>query len=315
MTGNIQSKVIILLDLENVLFGSVEGMEQRFTRREFVHNIVAEVRDIALKYGPIGYEYAAISVPPDGGETTSEIIQLVLALSGLGVSIILVPRGDDAADFALCQIGESILEDLYVNAIVLVTGDGHDPFLSFIHKARAKMKKVCVVATNKIPGSVRELSVDQILLAPRLRKRFLSPQKAKEEDVVMSVCNVGEGSTSDDFSPEVFESGEYTTFFDRLRSGLPVENMFTLLKVSDAMRILRGECFRVAQKNKFNLSYLEKKLFTEFRQQFPGISRREVKLLLFSLLNQTDFFSRPDGYVFNTENKIIRQVEAAYKSE
>ncbi len=325
MIGNIQPKVIILLDIENILFSSLDRAGRRFPRRDFVALILETIREIARGYGPIGYEYAAIAVPSEEREslpsdsgwykTRREIMQLVFVLIDLGVHVITVPRGPDAADFALCQIGESVLDDLYVNAVILATGDGNEPFLSFIDKAHEKKKKVCVVAYDRIPKFVKERPVERVLLANKLCARL--PEYSEErvpEAMSTAFAYFDETNTGkrkeEVFSFDVPQMNEYKTLFDQLNAGDFAIDMPTFLKCVDAVWILKGECSRSAKGGRFSAPYLEKRLMAKMKEILPGITLHEVRRLLFVLIEHSDFFFRSDAYTYSSGNQLERQLDA-----
>jgi len=328
--GNIQSKVIILLDLENILFSSLDRTGRRFPRRDFVALILGAIREIAREYGPIGYEYAAIAVPSEEREfisndsrwykTRREIMQLVFALIDFGVHVVTVPRGPDAADFALCQIGASVLDDLYVNAVILATGDGNEPFLSFIDKAHEKKKKVCVVAYDRIPKLVKERPVEKALLANKLGIHLSASVEEKTLDVIPTPSadlddDAVDVTKREIVSLDVLQSHAYKTLLEQLNSGdITTIDRPTFLKCVDAVRILKEECSRSAKGGRFSAPYLEKRLMIKMKELLPGIALREVRQLLSLLLGHTDLFSHSDAYTYSSDNQFERQL-GAYRGQ
>ncbi len=311
MYGKVSSRVVVLWDVENILYAAHGDFPKALSRKDLVTRLAKEVKDIAFMHGEHVELCAALSIATiDQSDDETEhrihksrrdVVQMSMSLVDSGFSVILVSREPDAADFALCDFGVKAIHDLYVSTIILVTGDGHEPFLSFIDEAKKSGKNVCVVGYDKIPKHVKDRPVKRVLMAKRFR--------AHNEDALFEGFEgVSEGTET---SPRIIplpptEVGdEYAGAIKEFAVHGTISSC--LLKLVDAIRIVRQECIKKPG-GRFTFNYLEKRIYQAMRDVFPGISVHEVRKMLQAVVNWTDVLRVADTYTFNPTSVFLARL-------
>lgn len=306
-----ESKSIVLLDIENLLFSAIDDFgESGILKQDLASYIADLVYDIATTYAPPRVAYAAISALSLKGEgyvrsdsynaSRKRAAQITSRLIDVGFSMIIVPRKPDAADFALCDMGECALHDPYTTAIILATGDGREPFLTFVDRALNAKKQVCVVGYKGIPRHMRERSVKHVSLKSKLFARIAM---VKEHETRTSIVLSAGGESRLKLIPlsEFPKNESMHAKCEELKSA----DVSAFLNLIDAARLLKEECVS-SPGSKFSFDYLHQRLMQRMRKISPSITSEEIKRILSMLLHNTDVFKRSDSYIFNGESVFLR---------
>lgn len=160
-----QKRVGVLFDVENILFSAVNDRDLIGHNANLVlrASLVA-IEKVARNFGLVVTRIGALSLPrANTRESIAHLAQRITArrdrltfaqiLVDSGYEIALVSEGQHAADNSLCRIGPVITEDLDV--IVVVTGDGEEPFTTLFGTLLITTKQVHVVSYQYIPRKIK----------------------------------------------------------------------------------------------------------------------------------------------------------------
>ena len=179
-------KSIILMDVENIWFGILRAPDFEGVRKKNVllrAAVVALERAVRSLENEVAERWGAIAIPPlfrsgpDGVSATTnsgrreQVKRAVETLADWGYNIVTVKEGGDAADNALCRVGEAFLANDEIKTVVLGTGDGKEPFATLVSRFVEAGKKVHCISYCRTPLVIkRRGDVTYSLLVEEVRK-------------------------------------------------------------------------------------------------------------------------------------------------
>lgn len=292
--------VAVILDIENLLFGSSHDKEVKFHVRDLTKKIADFICQTSETFGPIAHKYSVISMMPKNGnhktwQKREDTCTIVKALTGKGFVVTVVPKGEDAADKVLYAFGASLKNDANISTFVIGSGDGRGPIFSLINELKESGKTVHVVAYDSKPAAVRRVETNSAkvtvsIIAPHLHNTIPDspgePNHAKIYQKAMHFLN-GEKNAK----PPSQEQKEL---------------------IFDAIRVIRTSVSQARYKQ-FSLGFLIETMKKDFMMIHPETSLEEARAIVTALTKSTDMFEKPPMYCVNNNSNFIEKIKEEIK--
>ena len=151
---------IVLFDVDNLTIPALNALPQ--SQRDPVslaQKTGKHLLDIAKCQGQIVSAYAAIALRrsflPEALVQRCQALAIADTLVNIGYNVILVPMEPNIADRELCKIAYECMREASINAYVIGTGDGQEPFYSLFSDLERARLYVHVVVWDVVQHVVR----------------------------------------------------------------------------------------------------------------------------------------------------------------
>jgi len=179
MEEKTEPSVLILWDIENLFIPAMKDPELQGRRKEHILLAIAHAIEQTAKkrFGNVGMRIGAISVPRatrgyPAIYARRKIREEMAEIASLGYHVLLVQQTADAADNGIVKIGRALVRTGEFAACVLGTGDGKEPFTTFLRELETFSIPTHVVAYQYVPEAIKQMGVAHSVIAGDVRGVF-----------------------------------------------------------------------------------------------------------------------------------------------
>ena len=298
--------VLILWDIENLFIPAMKDPELQKQRKEHILLAIAHAIEQTAKtrFGKVGMRIGAISVPRAKKGYSAiyarrKIREEMADMASLGYNVLLVQQTADAADNGIVKIGRALVKTGEFSACVLGTGDGKEPFTTFLHELKALSIPTHVVSYQYVPETIKQMGASYSIIAGDVRG-VLKKLFGSQEDVERF---------AEEIAP-IHETAALVTlresvrkFFDRKNGeAIPEEHQRWIQKLIPFTKT-KNRRKRVGLTHREITDYLMH--HRDRIWQEPRPSEDEIRDLLAGLIGFTDLFERGTTYFLNHLSRLL----------
>lgn len=301
-----EPSVLILWDIENLFIPAMKDPELQEQQKEHILLAIAHAIEQTAKtrFGKVGMRIGAISVPRTKKGYSAiyarrKIREEMADMASLGYNVLLVEQTADAADNGIVTIGRALVKTGEFSACVLGTGDGKEPFTTFLREMEGLSIPTHVVSYQYVPEDVKEIAKSYSVIAGDVRgvlKKLFGSQEDAER-FAEEIAPIHETATLATLRESVRK------FFDRKNGeAIPEEHRRWIQELIRFAKTKSG-IKRAPLTHREITDYLLR--HQDGIWQAPRPSEDEIRDLLAGVIAFTDLFERGTIYFLNCLSRLL----------
>lgn len=298
-----QKRIGMLFDIENLFYAARKdpGMPSWATPHAILLALVRALKEFARGLGTVEWKIGACSwieqrtadvhaprtVLPSYRDVRSCLIKK-------GYTVLFVPGGKNAADYALTQTALGFTLAAGIDLCILATGDGREPFPDFITQMLLRGVALRVAAYDYAPENIRmRADISYGLLGSDVRNLMRMPEALVEASDRISARR-----------PRTLRDS-VRRYYEAIRSGarpsdIPTNHIVWIEQIIRTLRALTD----VGTPWELKFSEILNALRTYTHRWDPRPSADELAVLLAECLDKTDLFGKTSVYTPNWQSVL-----------